>query len=421
MISQEITGLKKMKIIPEKARLLEKLKTGPFNVPDFIYVPPEDFEKEQFTALKGFLEKHRESFKVIARSAHPAEEFYKGGTFTSLETYADTGGIVFARKKMIRALGSTCRLSILRQQRFSDSPDVVPGQMGVIVMPFIEGTSVMAKKIRGHWEFGFCRNRAGRVQNEPYITSTPHNRHLIEISAKIQKILGFRCEIEYIISNDNQIFVVQAKDISGIELLEEKETERAVKLDGIRRVRVQRSYRERPIYMLDMQDVYMQIIGCCEEMVLGVDSSSREICDILQTIQSFERELVEFALKHQRFGVIGICMKPPEFLYQVANHYLDDMPELQQQLSGVLHQNLYATDSFLAEADTLITKDRVHLSLCGHDAYGIDTVRNPVWSVYWHNERDKEVVDTFKTLGFKTGDTVCIDIEADDKPLVYRL
>ncbi len=58
--------------------MLERLKNGRLKAPALIYVPPEDFKKERFTALKKFLEKHRESFKVIARSAHPAEEFYKG-------------------------------------------------------------------------------------------------------------------------------------------------------------------------------------------------------------------------------------------------------------------------------------------------------------------------------------------------------
>jgi hypothetical protein len=410
-----------MKNVPEKARLLEKLKNGHFNVPDFIYVPPEYFINEHFTSLNTFLEKHRESFKVIARSAHPAEEFYKGGTFTSLETYADIGGVIFARKKMIKSMDSSCRLSVLRQQRFSSAPDIDPDQMGVIVMPFIEGTSVMAKKIRDHWEFGFCRNRTSRVQNEPYITTTPRNRDLIDISADIQEKLGFRCEIEYIISNKNKVYVVQAKDISGIDLLEEKETERAIKLDGIRRVRVRRSYRERPVYLMDMQAFYMRIISFCEDMVLNGDDPSCNIEDIIQVVKSFEQELVEFALMHQRFGVIGLCMKPPEFLYQVVNHYLDDTPEQQQKLSDALHKNLYAIDYFLAEADTLITKDQIHLSLCGHDAYGVDTVRNPLWSVYWHQARDKEVLNSFNELGFTTGDTVGIDIEADDKPLVYRL
>ena len=49
----------------------------------------------------------------------------------------------------------------------------------------------------------------------------------------------------------------------------------------------------------------------------------------------------------------------------------------------------------------------------------IDTVRNPVWSVYWHVDRHDAVVQAFKQAGFTTGDTVGIDI--DDKPTVYRL
>ena len=105
--------------IPEKAELLEKLKQGGFAVPDFIYVPPEDFEAEDFAALESFLEKHRESFKVIARSAHPLERRFKGGTFDSLETYADVGGIRYARNKMIKLARSSKHLSIARQQRFN--------------------------------------------------------------------------------------------------------------------------------------------------------------------------------------------------------------------------------------------------------------------------------------------------------------
>jgi hypothetical protein len=55
--------------IPEKAALLTLLKEGKFNVPDFIYVSASDFKNENFKALETFLDRHRESFKVIARSA----------------------------------------------------------------------------------------------------------------------------------------------------------------------------------------------------------------------------------------------------------------------------------------------------------------------------------------------------------------
>jgi hypothetical protein len=58
--------------------------------------------------------------------------------------------------------------------------------------------------------------------------------------------------------------VVQAKDISNIEILELKESERSLKLDGVRRIRKQRNYRERPVFVMDNRVVYMDIIGICE-------------------------------------------------------------------------------------------------------------------------------------------------------------
>ena len=105
--------------VPEKAKLLEKLKKAGFAVPDFIYVPAENFETGDTAALENFLDKHRESFKVIARSAHPHERRFKGGTFDSLETYADVGGIRYARNKMIKLANTTKQLSIRRQQKFA--------------------------------------------------------------------------------------------------------------------------------------------------------------------------------------------------------------------------------------------------------------------------------------------------------------
>jgi hypothetical protein len=77
-------------------------KKGNFNVPDFIYVPAEDFKNENFEKLQSFLKRHQESFKVIARSAHPLEEAFKPGTFDSLETYADVAGIQYARNRIIK-------------------------------------------------------------------------------------------------------------------------------------------------------------------------------------------------------------------------------------------------------------------------------------------------------------------------------
>lgn len=409
------------KAIPQKARLLEKLRKGRFNVPDFFFLEAEDFERENFGALEAFLKNHRESFKVIARSAHPQEEFFKSGTFDSVETYADLAGIKYARNRMINFAKTTHRLSVLRQQKFNKAPEIDPDKMGVIVMPFIDGTNVMAKMLADHWEFGYCRDRIHKVQSDPYVTNTPHDRKLLKVSEDIQKYLGFMCEIEFIISEDGDIHVVQAKDISNVEVLEIKESERSIHLNGVRRIRKRRNYRERTIYVMDNKAFYMSIIDKCENMVHGWENPKTEIEDILAIIRAYEAELEDFALTHQRFAILGLSIEEPEELYQIANHYLDDTPELQKQLSKVLHNNLYKRDYFLAEADTLIAKDKIRINLGSHDAYGIDTVRNPLWSVYWYLEKHDTVLRTFKSLGFKTGDSVAIDIDSEEKPTLYRL
>ena len=407
--------------VPEKARVLEQLKQGPFNVPAFIYVPAADFKKENFGALKTFLELHRENYKVIARSAHPQEEFFKGGTFESLETYSDLAGIQYARKRMIHFSETAGRLTILRQQKFNGAPRIDLHEMGVIVMPFIAGTSVMAKKVGHEWEFGYSGDRSQKLQSEPFITKTPHDRRLLEISSDIQRHLGYRCEIEYVVAEDGEIHVVQAKDISQVEILEMRESERAVQLDGVRRLRKRRNYRERPLYVMDSAAFYLTVISRCEELVLADDGPRPAVDDVLRIVQDYEAALESFAMNHVRFAVLGLSIKVPEDLYQIANHYLDEMPDIQKRLSRALYDNLYKVDYFLAEADTLIARDKVRVHLRTHDAYGIDTVRNPIWSVYWDWEKYDQTVAEFRRLGFKTGDTVGIDIGPHEKPTVYRL
>lgn len=407
--------------LPEKARLLSRLKEGSFNVPDFIYVPASDFENENFEALKDFLLTHREGFKVIARSVHPQEEFFTSGTFDSLETYADLDGIQYVRKRIISYGKTAHKLSVARQQKFNKAPQIDLDEMGIIVMPFIDGTSVMAKILGDQWEFGYCRDRIHKVQSEPYITRTPCDAKLLQVSEDIQKYLGFKSEIEYIISGNGEIHVVQAKDISHIETLEQKESERSIKLDGVRRIRKRRNYRERSMYVMDNKAFYINIIDKCEDMVHGKDRPQTTIEDILETISSYEEELVEFALTHQRFAVLGLSIRVPEDLSQIANHYLDEIPDSQRRLSKALHDNVYKRDYFLSEADTLLAKDAVRLNLCSHDAYGIDTVRNPLWSAYWYVDKHDKIVKQFNRLDFKTGDTVGIDIDLKEKPTVYRL
>lgn len=407
--------------IPEKARLLEILQKRGFNVPPFIHLTPEDFTNENFAALEKFLSTHCDGYKVIARSAHIEEELFKSGTFDSFGTYADVGGIKYARKKMIRKAGTTKRLSIQRQQHFSNAPQVDFEQMGVLVMPFIEGTAVMAKELGDHWEFGYCRDRSRKIQREPYITKIPHDRRLMQLSKRIEETLGFRCEIEYIISNQGEILVVQAKDISHVETLEQKESERSIQLDGLRRIRKRRSYRERALYVLDNRAFYINLISQCEDMVLGCKGSAPSIEDLIATVNAYESQMERFALRHHRYAVLGLSIQEAEDLYQIVSHYLDETPDLQAQLSKALHENIYQIDIFLAEADTLIAKDKLRINLGSHDAYGIDTVRNPLWSVYWHLDKHDAMVQEFRRLGFKTGDMVGIEIDAEKKPTIYRL
>ena len=408
-------------MLPEKVSHLEMLKEGGFNVPDFIYVPAERFRDEKFDKLERFLSAHPEGFKVIARSAHPDEEAFKPGTFDSLETYADVAGIKYARNRIIKMARTTNRLSILRQQKFNNAPELNIDEMGVLVMPFIKGMNVMAKMLGNTWEFGYCRLRDQEVESEPSLTNTPHDPKLRQISEEIQKFLGHRCEIEYVVSEDGDIHVVQAKDISHFETLEQAESERTIKLDGVRRIRERRSYRERPIFVIDSKAFYLRIIEKCEEMVLGNEDPKPRIEDILEMISSREAEFEDFALRHERFAILCLSETVPEDLYQIAKHYLDDIPKLKQALSDALYANLYKRDEFVSEADTLICKDKIRINLGSHDAYGIATVRNPVWSVYWNRERDDEVVGEFKRLGFKTTDSIGIEIDAMKKPRVYRL
>ncbi len=409
-------------VLPEKPKLLQKLKAGGFNVPEFVYIPARKFKDGDFEELKRFFAHRCDLYKVIARSAHPQEHFYKGGTFDSLETYADVAGIRYARKKMIRSVLTFKRLSIARQQKFNHAPAFDPEALGVVVMPFIEGTHVMAKMVGDHWEFGYTHNKPQKVRSDPYITRTPHDRKLLDLSRDIQNALGFPCEIEYMVSEDGNIWVVQAKDISHIEMPRRMESEDSIQLDGIHRLRRRRNYRERPVFVMDNRSLYIDIIGKCEDIVLGSSQGSEcSLEDILDFIRDFEQKMENFALRHHRFAVMGYSIEVPRDLYQVANHYLDDMPEDQERLFIALRENLYKIDYFIAEADTLIAKDKIRVNLGTHEAYGIDTIRNPMWSVYWHVDRHEQVVRCLREIGFKTGDSVGIEIDADDQPTIHRL
>jgi hypothetical protein len=331
------------------------------------------------------------------------------------------GGIEYARRRIVNLAQNNRRLTILRQQKFNQAPSLDLNDMGVLVMPYIEGFSVMAKQIGSAWEFGYSGSRGAKVETDPYVTSTPHDLRLLDMSQAIQDFLGFPCEIEYIVADDGEIFVVQAKDISQIETLGQTEQKRAVKLDGIRRVRRRRNYRERTVFVLDVKSFYLDVIGLCEDMVLGGADPVPTMDDVVDFIANFEYQLEQFALSNPQFAILGLSVGVPEDLFQVANHYLNETPKRQELLSETLRQNAYRIDEFIAVSDTLITMDRYRLNLCTHDAYGIDTVRTPLWNAYWSVERHNRVVRDFSALGFTTGETVGIDIGPDEKPLIYRL
>ncbi len=404
--------------IPEKAEYLQKLQEKGFQIPDFVYITAGQFAKKDYEELTHFLESHKESYKIIVRSAHPMESDFKGGTFDSLETYADIAGIEYARNKIIKQAKTSKNLSILRQQKFNNAPEFDVEQMGVIVMPFLEGTTIMVKMLSNQWEFGYCKNNNHRVQSEPYITNVPHDNRLLSLSKSIQEKLGFKCEIEYIATDSGDIYVVQVKNISMIDTLDEKKDLRSIHMDGIRRIRKRHNYRERPIYIMDNRKFYIQVISQCEEFLAN---PSRNLDIVLKIIDEYEKELETFALNHQRFAVIGFSIQGSRELYQIANHYLDELPEFQKKLSKALSDNLYKIDYFLSEADTLLAKDRFRMNLGTHDAYGIDTVRNPIWTIFWDADRHDQVISRFTELGWKSGDTIGIEIDAQERPIVFQV
>jgi predicted N-acetyltransferase YhbS len=86
-------------------------------------------------------------------------------------------------------------------------------------------------------------------------------------------------------ATDGDIYVVQAKDISTIETLEKRESERSVELDGVRRIRKKRNYRERPIYVMDNNQIYIDIIGKCEDIVHGCEGPTPNIKDVFVTLK----------------------------------------------------------------------------------------------------------------------------------------
>jgi len=410
-----------MNRIPEKPRLLKILKDDGFNVPDFYFISGEDFDEGDFLELQEFLNRSCTSFKVIVRSAHPQEDRFKGGTFDSLETNCDITGVQYARNRITKLARHAKRLNILRQQRFNGAPQIDIDQMGIVVMQYIEGLQVMAKQLGDQWEFGISGFAKEKVPVESYITRRPPDERLLELSDTIQRYLGFRCEIEYILDYSGVIHVVQARDISLIDLLETNRFEQTLRLDGIRRLRKRNNYRERVIYAMDNPSIYERIMAMSSELLREQERVEEKFGKILKVIEEYEQELEQFSLKYQYYAVLGLKIRIPDELFHKASHCLNELPDYQARLTQVLLENQYQIDYFLSEADTILAKDRLHLNLCTHAAYGVDSVRNPLWFIHWTPEHHDAVVNQFRKLGFKTKDMIGIEISPEERPMVYRL
>ncbi len=410
-----------MNRIPEKPRLLKILKDDGFNVPDFYFISGEDFDEGDFLELQEFLNRSCTSFKVIVRSAHPQEDRFKGGTFDSLETNCDITGVQYARNRITKLARHAKRLNILRQQKFNGAPQIDIDQMGIMVMQYIEGLQVMAKQLGDQWEFGISGFAKEKVPVESYITRRPPDERLLELSDTIQRYLGFRCEIEYILDYSGVIHVVQARDISLIDLLEQNRFEQTLRLDGIRRLRKRNNYRERVIYAMDNPSIYERIMAMSSELLREQERVEEKFGKILKVIEEYEQELEQFSLKYQYYAVLGLKIRIPDELFHKASHCLDELPDYQARLTQVLLENQYQIDYFLSEADTILAKDRLHLNLCTHAAYGVDSVRNPLWFIHWTPEHHDAVVNQFRKLGFKTKDMIGIEISPEERPMVYRL
>ena len=61
--------------------------------------------------------------------------------------------------------------------------------------------------------------------------------------------------------------MVQARDISLIDLLEQNRFEQTLRLDGIRRLRKRSNYRERVIYAMDNPSIYERIMAMSSELL----------------------------------------------------------------------------------------------------------------------------------------------------------
>jgi hypothetical protein len=413
---------------PDKVAFLEKLQSGGFNIPDFIYLSSEALENDCQKAITSFLGSLNGAACVIVRSAHPLEAHFKGGTFDSFESTADLDGIRLAFRKIVRSCRTSKRLAIRRQQVFEGAPPLDPDDMGILIMPYVDGRSVMAKTVGTNWEFGYARQSDNLIFRDPYLTSTPHDTQLYILSERIRRFLGFRCEIEYILSGDGQLFIVQARDISGAPTIEEAPVSPTgrrgggrVRFDGVLRVRGLCNHRIRPVFIMNNRGFSLEIIDACSRSRCSGGSGDDGLTQrILEIIDRFDQQLEMFSLSHPRYAVLGTDIHLLE-LFHFIHHFFEKATHARQQIEGALRKTQYSVESFLAEADTLIAKHKTRFNLCTHNAYGISSVSNPLWTVFWNEDRSESILNDIELLGIQTGDIIEIEIEASGIPVLYRV
>ena len=92
--------------------------------------------------------------------------------------------------------------------------------------------------------------------------------------------------------------MVQARDISLIDLLEQNRFEQTLRLDGIRRLRKRSNYRERVIYAMDNPSIYERIMVMSSELLKDQERVEEKFGEILKVIEEYEQELEQFSLKY---------------------------------------------------------------------------------------------------------------------------
>ena len=108
--------------------------------------------------------------------------------------------------------------------------------------------------------------------------------------------------------------MVQACDISLIDLLEQNRFEQTLRLDGIRRFRKWSNYRERMIYAMDNPSIYERIMAMSSELLNEQERVEEKFGEILKVIEEYEQELEQFSLKYQHYAVLGLKIRIPDEL-----------------------------------------------------------------------------------------------------------